>query len=135
VKFIRAFHVIALGLLALFGGLVTLRLEWAVLWYWIFWLAYAGLVFGIQGESKWCLRLSILPPFVVFLLTAPNVVYNIYSFLTGHPLYQDSPATIFVVAVTAILLSLPSGLVLVAYWFNRKHVFGTNKSSESSTYG
>jgi hypothetical protein len=125
VRFIRVFHIASLALSLLYGVLAAHRLEWSSLYYWCFWLIYFGLVFGIEGDLKWCLRLSVLPPLVIFVLTTPNVVYNIYAFLTGDPLYEDSPATILIVGIVAVCMSLPSGLVLWTYWVNRKQVFSS----------
>ena len=121
---IRIFHVVALILLAVYGVLAAGRLDLRSVSYWVLWLGYAALLLGAARKLKWCLRLSILPPLLMFLVTAPSVLYNAWAFATRHPLYQDSPATIFVVGITAICLTIPSAVVLAAYWRHRKQIFG-----------
>ncbi|HPG62189.1 MAG TPA: hypothetical protein PK586_09275 [Casimicrobium sp.] len=121
---IRIFHIATLLLLAAYGALAFHRPVLGSAVYWVFWLAYAGLVFGAHRRHKWCMRLSITPPLLVFLFTAPNVAYNFWGFISGHPRYQDSPGTIIIVGIMAVCLTLPSALVLGAYWLNRRQVFG-----------
>ncbi len=132
-RLIRVFHITSLSLLLFYGVLAVHRINFGSLVFWSFWLAYAGLVFGMQGERIWCLRLLVLPPLIVFLSTVPNVVYNIYAFLIGDPLYQDSPATILIVGIVAVFVTLPSGLVLAAYWRYRQEVFKARTLSNSPT--
>jgi len=121
---IRIFHIATLVLLAAYGALAFHRPVLGSVVYWAFWLAYVGLVLGAYRRQKWCMKLSVTPPLLVFLLTAPNVAYNFWAFISGHPLYQDSPGTIVIVGIMALCLTLPSALVLGAYWANRRQVFG-----------
>ena len=92
--------------------------------YWILWIGYAGLLVGDRRKVRWCAHLAVLPPLLVFLLSAPLVLYNVWAFAVGDALYQDSPATILVVGIFAVGFSLPSALVLGAYWQHRRNVFG-----------
>jgi len=121
---IRIFHIATLALLAAYGALAAHRPALGSVVYWVFWLAYVGLVLGAHRRNRWCMKLSVTPPLLVFLLTAPNVAYNFWAFISGHPLYQDSPGTIIIVGIMALCLTLPSALVLAAYWVNRRQVFG-----------
>ena len=121
---IPMFHLGMLALLAAYGVLAASRPELGSVAYWLFWLTYVALLLGAVRKVKWCLRLSVLPPLLIFLTTAPSVLYNAWAFLVRHPLYQDSPATIFVVGVVALFLTIPSLLVLAAYWRRRKQIFG-----------
>ena len=121
---IRIFHIATLVLLAAYGALAFHRPVLGSVIYWAFWLAYVGLVLGAYRRYKWCMKLSVTPPLLVFLLTAPNLAYNFWAFISGHPRYQDSPGTILIVGTMALCLTLPSALVLGAYWGNRRQVFG-----------
>ena len=120
---IRIFHIATLVLLAAYGALAFHRPVLGSVIYWAFWLGYVGLVLGAYRRYKWCMKLSVTPPLLVFLLTAPNLAY-FWAFISGHPLYQDSPGTILTVGTMALCLTLPSALVLGAYWANRRQVFG-----------
>ena len=121
---IRMFHLLLLVSLASYGALAmrVASIESGI--YWILWIAYAGLLVGERRKVRWCTRLAVLPPLLVFLMSAPLVLYNIWAFVVGHALYQDSPATILVVGILAVSFSLPSALVLGAYWQHRGKVFG-----------
>jgi hypothetical protein len=66
-------------------------------------VAYRSLVSG----KAWGWWLWLLGPLVCLAMAGPNVVYNTYLFAIDDPLYLDSPATILVVAVTAIFLVVP----------------------------
>jgi hypothetical protein len=118
-KLILFFHICTAILLSFYGliGMINPK-PWLPFW-WAVLLVYYFLIFGVHKNRLWAIRASILVPLLGFIITAPSVIYNIYAFLTQHPLYQDSPATIFVVAVIALLVTLPSFIVLVAYWFRR----------------
>jgi len=75
-------------------------------------VTYAALsVAAFQGQ-RWAWWLTLVPPALVTICVAPWAIYNFYAFLTDHPLYLDSPATIFVVAVSSIVLLVPAVLVL-----------------------
>ncbi len=89
-------------------------------------MVYFLLIAGVFRENPWCVRISLIPPLVGFLVTMPLVVYNFYAFSINDPMYQDSPATIFVVAIMAIFITIPSGLVIAAYWRSRRLWFPHN---------
>lgn len=122
---IKFFHSAAVVLFMLYGLLTARSLQGNALAYWIFWFAYVALLCGLVLGNIWCARLLILPPLLVFVFTAPIVLYNFFAFVSGNPLYQDSPATIIVVAIVALLVTLPSAFVLGAYWNQRQQIFGS----------
>jgi hypothetical protein len=76
-------------------------------------------------DNIWCARLLAMPPLLIVVFTAPMVLYNFYAFASGNPLYQDSPATIIVVAILALFITVPSACVLGAYWHQRQQIFGS----------
>ena len=104
---IRIFHLPLLVSLASYGTLAMRvpSIESSI--YWILWIGYAGLLVGDRRKVRWCAHLAVLPPLLVFLLSAPLVLYNVWAFAVGA-LYQDSPATILVVGILAVGFSLPS---------------------------
>lgn len=53
------------------------------------------------------------------------VVINFWMFFTGHELYQDSPATIFIVALNAIMFVLPGLLIYFLIFLDRKRWLAT----------
>jgi hypothetical protein len=118
-KFIKLSHVAAIILLSCYGLLAARKPEVTSLAYWAMIIFYAFIIAGIFKNKLWFIRISLVPPLVAFILSAPMVIYNTIAFLTGHSLYQDSPATILVVAVIAIMVTLPAFMVLVAYWKSR----------------
>jgi hypothetical protein len=119
---IKLYHVAATMFLALCGFISS---QSATSPFWLVWLLYAGLLVGLLKNNIWCARLLALPPLLVASYTVPFVLYNFYAFVSGHPRYQDSPGTILVVFVQAVLAS-PSAAVLFAYWSERNEIFGTN---------
>ena len=122
---IKAFHVVNFALLTFYGTRVVYGLHGNALIYW--WL-YAGLLCGLLLNNIWCARLLILPPLVIVGWTAPMVLYNFTAFATRDPLYLDSPATIIVVAIVALFVTVPSTVVLWAYWHERRQIFGSKKA-------
>jgi hypothetical protein len=118
-KFIKISHVLAVIMLFIGGLLATSSVPYGMFAYWTILIGYFLVVAGLFRGKIWSIRVSIIPPAIIFLLSAPMVLYNCYAFITGHTLYKDSPATIFVVAIYAIIFTLPSFLVLMAYWRHR----------------
>lgn len=118
-EFIKASHVIVVILLGCYGLLGLNNPNIGFFIYWALLVLYVGLVVGVFKNVLWCIRLSLLPPLLAFLVSAPMVLFNAYAFLVGHSLYQDSPATILVVAIIAVFVTIPAFFVVVAYWKNR----------------
>ena len=120
---IARLHLVALVLLLVYGVLAARGLTLGAVLYWVFCLIYAGLVTGTYRGSKWCARISAVPPVLIFTLTLPSVASNFWLFFIGHAMYQDSPATILVVGVVALCLTVPAVVLIGVYWVKRKEVF------------
>ena len=75
--------------------------------------ALVAVAFLALRGRKWALVLTIFVAIVLLVRWFPMVIVNFWMFFTGHPLYLDSPATIFVVAINSILFAIPA-VVLVA---------------------
>ena len=124
---IKIFHAVSLSLVGLYGTLVARSLQGDARFYWGFVCVYVLLWCGLMWDNLWCARLLLLPPLLAVLFTAPQVIDNMYAFASGNPLYLDSPATIIVVAVLALFVTVPSALVLGIYWKERRRIFGRPK--------
>jgi hypothetical protein len=124
---LKIFHATALSLLGLYGVLAARSLQGEARFYWMFCCVYTLLWCGLMWDNVWCARLLVLPPLLVVLLTVPPVILNLYAFVSGNPVYLDSPATILVVAVVAFFVTAPSAFGLALYWKERQRLFGRLK--------
>jgi hypothetical protein len=71
-------------------------------------------------KAAWMLCLSIAG--LAFLRFVPMVAYNVYLFVKQDPRYVDSPGTIFIVLVNAVLFVLPAMIVLILAIVHRRSV-------------
>jgi hypothetical protein len=78
-------------------------------------LAYAAVAFAAVEDHRWALAVSFLAAIGLLVFWLPWVVLNFNAFLKEDPLYQNSPGTILVVAVNALIFCLPALLVVLAY--------------------
>jgi hypothetical protein len=120
---LRFLHGLNLPLLAAHGVLAAPGMGPAAWLLWSCWLGYALAYLGARRGLHWCLRLCIVPPLLQFVLTAPWVLLNLGAFFGDDPLYLDSPGTILVVGLFGCCVTLPSALLLEAYWCYRRDVF------------
>jgi hypothetical protein len=116
---LKGFHGLNIIFLALWG----LPLGSSYPLYWLLWLAYFILFDGLLFGNIWCARLLVFPPVLLACTTGPIVGYNMVAFVTRHPLYVDSPATILIVIIFAGVLTVPSLCILACYWFFRREIF------------
>jgi hypothetical protein len=123
-RLISTFHVCALALLVGYGVLSAHQPTPYITLFWTIVVVYSAVVVGVFRRSRRFLQLSVFPPALLVALSAPMVIWNVFAFLTGHPLYLDFPGTIVVVFVIAIMVTLPSTVVLAIYWARRREVFG-----------
>jgi hypothetical protein len=127
-KQVRIFHCISFVMMIGYGMIASRRFDQAAFLFWGLIIGYLVLILGVFRGTKLSLKLSVIPPALAFLYTAPTVLYNLVAFIFGHPLYKDSPVTILVVGVVAVFVTVPCGLVLVSYWKQRKLLFGQRKT-------
>jgi hypothetical protein len=81
---------------------------------------YVLVIISLQKRRPWAWWLCWIPPIVSLALAAPNVIYNVVLFVKRDPLYLDSPGTILIVAVNAILFVIPPLCVLVMLPLKRR---------------
>ena len=71
------------------------------------------------GSSRVAWVVALVAPVIICARWLPMVILNVVAFVRDDPLYLDSPATIFVVAIDALVLVVPS-LVLIALFWRRR---------------
>ncbi|MFZ1325997.1 MAG: hypothetical protein WAT67_08290 [Candidatus Contendobacter sp.] len=74
---------------------------------------YAALSLAAFRGNRWATHLSLLLPVLILLVIGPNVIYNLYAFLTDHSRYLDSPGTILVVGVEMLIFIIPAITTLI----------------------
>ena len=77
--------------------------------------SYAAVAFAAVEEKRWAFVICFLVAVGLLVFWLPWVVLNFHAFVTDDPLYQDSPGTILVVAVNALIFCLPALMLVVAY--------------------
>jgi hypothetical protein len=82
-------------------------------------LAILYLAVAVLASRGWrsALALSVAVALLEAVWGLPTVVINVWMFVTGDGLYRDSPATILVVLIEAILFAIPASVLCVAYVF------------------
>ncbi|MGH8243648.1 MAG: hypothetical protein ACRETY_09890 [Steroidobacteraceae bacterium] len=73
-------------------------------------------------NRRWAICLAVFIAMLVMVWWLPMVIVNIWMFLSGHELFKDSPATIFIVLVGAILFAIPATILCVLYVLNRNEL-------------
>jgi hypothetical protein len=66
------------------------------------------------ADCRWARLLTLAATVVVALLSGTVVLVNAAMFAMGHALYRDSPATILVVFIYAVVLTAPALLIALA---------------------
>ncbi len=85
-------------------------------------MVYVGAAFLCQYNNyiAWWVALPI--PALLLFMYLPPVFHNFAMFLTGHELYLDSPATVFIVLIYALVLVMPALLIYFGMFRERRTV-------------
>lgn len=94
--------VLIFGLSALYGSRLPLLVAAIV---------YLAASFLAVRQNRVAVIMVFIFSGIVMLRFLPMVLYNLAMFVFGHPLYQDSPATILVLLVIAMLFAIPATVV------------------------
>jgi len=78
-------------------------------------------IYALLGKP-WALLTSMGAAFFLLMYWLPTTLVNFWFFLVGDPLYLDSPGTMLVVAVNAILFVIPATTLLVLFALQRRQV-------------
>jgi hypothetical protein len=71
------------------------------------------------GSSRAAWVVALVAPVVICARWLPMVLLNVVAFVRDDPLYLDSPATIFIVAIDALVLVVPSLVLIALFWRQR----------------
>ena len=77
-------------------------------------------------RKHWAVVLTAVITIIMMCYWVPIVVVNTWMYLTGHALYLDSPATIIIVAIYAIIFAFPATVLSMMYFTKRKDLANTN---------
>jgi len=72
-----------------------------------------------RGSSRAAWVVALVAPVVICARWLPMVLLNVVAFVRDDPLYLDSPATIFIVAIDALILVVPSLVLIALFWRQR----------------
>ena len=86
-------------------------------------VAYAIIAILALRLQRWAVAVSVGVAILLMIRWLPMVVVNFWMFAAGHKLYQDSPATIFIVVVYAVVFAAPATLLSTLYVFKRKELW------------
>lgn len=109
---------VALFSLMLAGSFSNSRL--LLLAFWAFYLVLATIALR---KNKWAVLACALISFAVAIRWVPMVVVNLYAFGQSDPLYVDSPATIFIVYLYALVFAIPAGTITPLLAIQAKRLF------------
>lgn len=82
-------------------------------------IIYLVACFGCFSDRRSAWLVAIILPALVLARWLPMVVGNVYMYWSGHELYRDSPATILVVGVYAIVFVLPPFAIYASLLLDR----------------
>lgn len=73
---------------------------------------YAWIAISLYRGARWAWWLSLAVSLAVLFPTVPLVFYNIFMFLSGNEIFQDSPGTLLVLLVFSATTLMPAFAVL-----------------------
>lgn len=85
--------------------------------------AYVASSIAALRGYRWAVVLAVVVSTLLLIRWLPMVVVNFWMFISGHELYQDSPATIFIVAAYAVVFAIPSVAVCTLLALSRKELW------------
>lgn len=80
--------------------------------------------------KPWALKGVLVMSVIISVRYLSMVLINIFMFITGHELYRDSPATIFVVLMNATLFAIPATIFSLYYLRNIKKMLNNQASNK-----
>jgi hypothetical protein len=81
---------------------------------------YVPAIRDLRRGKPWAWWASLAMPVFIVVNTAPNIVYNFILFLRDDPLFQDSPGTIYIVGISALLFLVPAVTLFVMLLAKRR---------------
>jgi hypothetical protein len=83
---------------------------------------YVFLIASLHQRKTWAWWLCWIPPIIALALAGPNVVHNFMLYFRDDPLYQDSPGTILIASVNAVLFVIPALCILALLLWARTKI-------------
>jgi hypothetical protein len=94
-------------------------------------VAYAVISFFALVGRRWAIGIPVIIAILLMIRWLPMVGINTWMFMSGHELYQDSPATILVVLSYAVVFAIPSTILCSLYLVQRKQIWGILRNGAS----
>jgi hypothetical protein len=94
-------------------------------------VAYAVISFFALVGKRWAIGISVIIAILLMIRWLPMVAINTWMFMSGHELYQDSPATILVVLSYGVVFAIPSTILCGLYLVQRKQIWGILRNGAS----
>lgn len=91
---------------------------------------YAIVAIFTLRQQRRAVAVSVVVASILMVRWLPMVGVNFWMFITRNELYQDSPATIFIVAVYALVFAVPATLLCTLYFMKRRNlrmIFGKHQ--------
>ena len=76
-------------------------------------ILYGAATSALAMKSRIGWAYSFLPPLLALYFAGPDIVANAIAFAMDDPMYVDSPATIFIVAIQALFCLVPAILLIL----------------------
>tara|TARA_B100002052_G_scaffold243868_1_gene229093 strand:+ start:489 stop:956 length:468 start_codon:yes stop_codon:yes gene_type:complete len=109
----------ALLLLTILPGLFIEPTAGRMLWT-CFALVMLVAAIGCLGNRRSCWCIAFLGCLIAFVTHAPMLAQNVNMYLHDDPLYVDSPATIYVVALLSLSFLAPPALIFSCLLLDRR---------------
>lgn len=124
--FVATFFVLTIGLRAFTSGSAVGESFGAIS------TAYLVATIACLTNARFGWIVALAAPILPLLRWTPMVVVNSWMCFTRHELYQDSPATLFIVAINAIMFVLPGLLIHFCLFLDRKRLLGRRRRAPAS---
>lgn len=87
-------------------------------------LALPVCLYALRRQKSWAWTAVVALPLLWIARDAPMIPWNVFMFASGNQLYEDSPATIFIIGMAAVPLVLLPAAVVVTAVCGRKYLLG-----------
>ncbi len=94
-------------------------------------LGFAAASFAALRHQAWALGVVIGGALAMALRWTPMVLLNAWAFAQGDPRYGDSPGTILVVVIYAVLFAIPGCLLVFGYAMHGRAILGLIRSRKN----
>ena len=93
---------------------------------------YVSISIAALGLRRWSVVAVVVIGVMLLIRWLPMVLINAWMFLTNHPLYENSPATIFIVGIYAVIFAVPAFIMVALYIFHWRNLYVLFRSRKAS---